>query len=738
MLLIGATSLRHNSRIVCAFLPLVVAFTAGAYALTITHYSSYNGVMGISCLGETVAIGTWAGLLVYHDGQFLASTVAEGLPDNLVRSVVLVDEETLYAGPFGRPDSAQQVLMAKLTADSILLTDVTEGGRFSCAYDIMALGPDGSLWVADEHGLHRFDGSEWSDFGWPEGMTLYMFRHGSLCVDADGRVWTVGLPKGEEETVLLCFDGRTWQAVPQIEFPLAVGSDRLGQLWCTTTASLWSRSDGVWHKVDEGPVWSQAEVVRLGFDDEGRVWGLGRSLVIWDGASARLIKEAAGVSFGFGPPPLPQILTSFAQYEPGTVVLGTAGYGLIFARGNEFWRISQQNCFPGCWAMGIRQDSMGRVWVRTLGFRALGVFDSGLWHTVEAPWSPTVRGSATFAQGPEGSMWFRTGDGVANWREGNWEFFTKSNSPLGRGHCLATDNDGSIWFNNLDRDPPIARLQRFGWEVPWVPEPFLSNNVDWITVGPGNRRWFGLEQRGYAVFDGDWSELLVGRDLPCWGRIYFDLEGRPYLAEVGRRLFRLESDGWRKVLQAEVNHMQADAGGTIWCAAYDGLYFGDGQCWQRLSADDGLACDHLNYVFIDHNGDKWLGSENGVARLEDGGPAAQKVKLAVTIAPGQRGPTVLALATLFNADETMPALLWVGCLYNGRVLFYPDWSADCHPQRILLPAHSVKTLELLSLDYNSIPPGTYTLLASLSLLRGADFMIGARGDKVAWTAFEKR
>ena len=47
--------------------------------------------------------------------------------------------------------------------------------------------------------------------------------------------------------------------------------------------------------------------------------------------------------------------------------------------------------------------------------------------------------------------------------------------------------------------------------------------------------------------------------------------------------------------------------GTLWVATYVGLYYGDGENWERLTTLDGLPTNNQNAVFVDKLGTVWVG-----------------------------------------------------------------------------------------------------------------------------------
>ena len=328
---------------------------------------------------------------------------------------------------------------------------------------------------------------------------------------------------------------------------------------------------------------------------------------------------------------------------------------------------------------------------------------------------------------------------------------------------MAIDSLGKKWFASpMSRQAgetatgAVTSFDGVNWQRYPSDQFFLSQKPICPAVGPGDKLWFtrwALESstlEGFTTYDGETWENLAWDYFPVPSlTVHFDINGNALLSGDG--LYRCYPNGdWERILDAFVSDVQSDADGRLYCAATDGLYFGEKDKWEKISQKDGLCpgwdapaysssypINGLSQVLIDHDGDKWIGTETGLNLLRDDGPAAQKLTLQVPVGPsqGRSGRTVRLTGEFINTYTTMPVSLWLACEFGGSFYFYPDWGTTMQSVDIVLPAHSIQSRELFSFDADLLPPGTYTFIGGISLRGGAQLMIGARDDKLSFATW---
>jgi len=744
--------------IVCLIL---VVIASQAFGWELRSFVCQNMVTDVDYRDGVLAVSTTVGLWVVSDAGMRKVGTADGLPSDWVVHAKVAGPNRIYTGPFwvsgGRERDVRVYLVELGPSLEVTVTDVTpDYGLYGC-FDAFDVSPDGCLWVGDFSGLHRFDESKWEmfptvDFGSLAFASLAFGRDQEVFVCQVGKIYE--LTEGEFVFISAPFLAQSIRVGPQ------------GDLWAVGDGALWRRRADDWEKVSEDEAWDGLAVA-MRFDDSGRLWvPMTSSLAVYDPISGETLEltEAAGVSFMPGRRYY-SFFSSCAARPDGAMFFGTYGSGLLVFDCNEFSRIFVEDSVPGDGIIDICEDEDGRVWVVSQDAPIIGIYDGGHWSQISAGWiDPALLVTGMLALDLDGSLWFRTSAGASRFKDNRWSFYDSSNSPLDSTGCVAVDGEGTKWFVHPvspswatgPSEKAAVSLHAREWKRYPATEYFQSQHVFRVTVGPEDEKWFARRRAvgsGFTVYDGEnWRQLEVGDELPCWGPIYFDLEGNALLSGFNSweefLLRQTGPDQWERILDRYVSDLQADSDGTLWCAATDGVYWGGKGSWQRLGKDEGLfpaeayrypgpSWTSVDKVFIDHNGDKWIGTSDGLSVLNDGGPAAQRLTLKVAGPErGTGGRTASLVAEVINTATPITVALWVACEHDGRLFYYPSWSSTPAFLPIVLPAHLFGEFELASIDLDSLEPGRYTFMGAISLTGRGDLLIGQRGKKISYAVLE--
>ena len=154
------------------------------------------------------------------------------------------------------------------------------GGQEATSYagkiwDVAADG-SGSVWVATDVGLSRFDGRQWMTFAEADGLADDFIC--SVAVDGQGRVWAGGLQR------LSRFDGQRWTCYQFEERGYRHAVAPNGEVWCTGRGSyLLARFDGQdWWTYDLADIGIDAREARfdnlhiaeIAVDGSGTLWAM--------------------------------------------------------------------------------------------------------------------------------------------------------------------------------------------------------------------------------------------------------------------------------------------------------------------------------------------------------------------------------------------------------------------------------------------------------------------------------
>jgi len=307
--------------------------------------------------------------------------------------------------------------------------------------DDIAVGPDGTVWLACDEGLAAFDGTTW--FRWTEwdgtslveltrvwtcqdsGILWLGLRNGGVVEIRGGSVfrWVAGDPITTSRSVSLASEGRTvW-----------VGMDH---------ARLAAYDGGSWRIVEllpNAPFWYR--VFDLAVDHAGTKWVCcrGAGLLRYDGESV----------FAYTPANSP-----LTNYEPETVMVDDEGVVWVFdgrqllAFNGKVWAVFDESSgFPLTSVASMCQAPDGALWFG--GYPGVCRYDGSRWEHFRAATSGLPSDEVYgVAQALDGRTWFATWDGLACKQGDAWITFTTSNSGLAFDELfdVAVDEDGTVWF----------------------------------------------------------------------------------------------------------------------------------------------------------------------------------------------------------------------------------------------------------------------------------------------------
>jgi len=233
----------------------------------------------------------------------------------------------------------------------------------------------------------------------------------------------------------------------------------------------------------------------------------------------------------------------------------------------------------------------------------------------------------------EGDKWIGTKKGgVAKFAGSKWTVFDKNNSGLPDNDvCTVTvDNAGNKWIGTSNG---LAKFDGKNWTVYRTENSGLPVNAIWaLTIDHKNNIWIGTHGGGVAKFDG-----------AKW-KVY------------NKANSALPSDDIYSIGFENTNN-------AVWIGTVDaGLAKFDGLNWTIFNTlNSGLPQNYIKDILIDNQGNKWLGTELGLAIYREDGVLLTKSKEDFTLS--QNYPNPFNPATEFSFD--IPRRTWVNIsIYN--------------------------------------------------------------------------
>jgi signal transduction histidine kinase/ligand-binding sensor domain-containing protein len=527
--------------------------------------------------------------------------------------------------------------------------------------------PDGYLWLGGIAGLFRFDGVRFVPYQPAAADAEAVVNVTRLLVTRDGRLWVGyasgrvsmiardsirdyggkdGLPSGNvlamaQDSVgvvwvgtiggLAKFDGVRWYAVgSEAGFTSAQASgiaevtsiivDRRGQLWIAAGEGIFRRTreaalfelierkprptSGGWDQyLAEGPdgtIWasdrrglrivappsgkSQAsrvlpevpDAIRLAIDRTGVIWisthdGLQRVVpgVLPMVPERERLNREGGLSGGE--------VNAFFEDREGNLWVGT-GSGLDRFRRSKLTRIELPPGTLGPFALAAGDS--GSVWIGPSSHPPIRIGRSierfpAVQKRVESAYADA---EGTIWLGGDRGLWQSTHGGFARVQLPSVHFITVQ--------AITRDDSGGIWVSLTRRDSAVYRREAGRWVVKRGPAG-LPNGMAWVmTTDDAGNVWLGY---------------LRLRSVAMWSKG----KGRTFGESEGLRL------GGVLAIHARGPH--------VWAGGEQGLALLTGDRFRSITSKGGPAFRMITGIVEALNGDLWLHSATGIARV----PAAE-------------------------------------------------------------------------------------------------------------------
>lgn len=512
----------------------------------------------------------------------------------------------------------------------------------------------------------------------------------ALACDRDGRAW---LARRDGAVTRLDPGGAATTFGREAGWPhdwlrgLAV--DRLGNLWVTTGAGVCvGRADAaagtklcrrIIDRVDGHGFEFGSHVVE---SRDGSIW------IVADDAVAR-----------FTPPENLEGPIDAERFGAAEGLAATAPHGLAEDAHGQLWitdgarglfrfaprgvtRFGPEEGLPGGNVAAFAEDPSGDLWAVSAGSagsaggrsgRWIARFDGRRWDAARYPSldeddDPGWGWNQVVAWGRDGSWWFAGGRGLYGYRPGpprparasrrpDFVVERAAGLPGSQVFRLYAARDGTHWLAPLGESAaPVARFDPLrrsavacrvdGLPDPKVPVAFAEDARGriWFAAGGGGVARLepgtdGISFRGFGAEAGlpierAWALAIDGR-----GRIWLGTvsglyvaddpgDGTPRFREVERRVER-QARG--------VTALATDAAGSVYAGTHGGVEVlrADGSPAARFGVAAGLPSSVVNAIFVRRNGEVWIATADGAARL----PAARHP-------PGiPLAPRIAALAT---------------------------------------------------------------------------------------------
>lgn len=316
--------------------------------------------------------------------------------------------------------------------------------------------------------------------------------------------------------------------------------------------------------------------------------------------------------------------------------IGTSGGVIRYDTSNDTYKVFD-NRDKGILSNGIFHVSKlgDRIVVGTYG-GGMSLLDpkTGEWKNYNIPQGVADQFVYELMQASNGDVWIATWSGVNRVRGGDlddpskWDMFTVENTHGGLPNRWVygeeEGKDGAMWFAT---EEGLARYKDGSW-----------------------KNWKHTDGLG-APYD------LVKNDI--------QFTNDP--GKASQHHAQLKSEQGLQNVDVAYNpnyiiSLKVDRDGIVWCGTWGGgLARFDGTSWRNYTTADGLPADHIFMLYIDPQGQLWIGTSKGLARYDKDNDSFS----VMTMTDGLFADNVFSMAS--GKDGT----LWVGS-FGGVARIFRD------------------------------------------------------------------
>jgi signal transduction histidine kinase/ligand-binding sensor domain-containing protein len=614
--------------------------------------------------------------------------------------------------------AATLILGQRAAAESPFVVEVwnTADGLPQSSVITITQTRDGYLWLGTLNGLVRFDGNAFTRFnannsaGLPSNGIVFLFEdsHTNLWVgtdngalslvqagefkqvyagggaggritaafdDQNGNVWFV-----TDARQILCWRQGTLDTHPAVypgqrdfftylAFHLIVPS-RQGGSW-----QLQNGQVGYWRgdKAEKNfgaPPWTNAIVTAAGEDDAGNlIVGTRGQGVFWFDAAGNYthITQADGLSQNY-------VLGLYFDGEKNLWV-GTDGGGLDRVRKKVF---NVPAGLAGGVAQSVAEDAQGGVWT-AFNLRGVTHWTTNGVQTFDTPlnaWSVLVDQHQEAWVGTSGGMSPQAdfGQGLYHWVDGRFQLVPAALPAGAKVFALCETRDGRIWVGG---ENGLAVFDGQRWSYFSERNGLPKSPVRALAAGAAGQLWIGTESEGLLTLQ-DGSLTPVAAPIKDVSVLLPAADGALWVGSFVHGLARRAPSGEWKVLSSTTNglanddigSLAEDAAGNLWIGSYEGLVRVDQRSLANVLAGKARTLSCRTFLTRECS----AGAQPAALRARDGRLWFPTTEGVVTVNPAElplntNPPPVIIESVLVDGMELKSSALVSG--WQGEVRLTP-------------------------------------------------------------------
>jgi hypothetical protein len=223
------------------------------------------------------------------------------------------------------------------------------------------------------------------------------------------------------------------------------------------------------------------------------------------------------------------------------------------------------------------------------------------------------------------NIWIASnGKGLYKYDGTSWSVFRSYNSNIRHNFLTGTavDTSNQLWVGTSSNG--ISVLDSNNWSSHTKASGMAENVVNCITVNEQNHKWIGLENKGVNVYDGSsWINYNTANSLMGSNKVLsiaFDTSGASWIISNQSGVTSFDGSNWQQytmthgLVSNNTSSVAVDKYNNKWVGTASGVSMFDGLQWTSYTTSDGLFDDNVYYVKTDQEGYIWFCTKTGISR----------------------------------------------------------------------------------------------------------------------------
>jgi ligand-binding sensor domain-containing protein len=598
-------------------------------------------------------------------GEPTLFTRADGLPTNIIKTITAAADGSIWAIA-SQPFVFGGGELAIYTSGTVVqylngewIAHPSAGGSAdNRAYSLAATG--NGVWVGFSDGVSFYDGQAWTHYTEADGLLGTSFSE--IYVEPGGRVWA-----GSNEGINW-YENEVWSSkkIGEDVFGheglatdvISITRAPNGAMWFGTWTGGARYANGTWSYfgVNDGLTGALYDIE---FDRAGTAWSFNGGLLYYYEYNHWFFLNPDELS-----------LINVLEADPvGGLWFGTRSTGALYMQGQNYTLLDRQSG-------ALASDNVIAIIPLQDGSILFGHGDAGISRVnleeeslqiYQLNTGVPAKEITTIAPNPDGTMWIKAYTSVYFFDGREWENYSARNVPalgrtLGSVQCILAAPDGTLWIGSYtsssyqyQENSLIASWDGQQW-TGHTPEEGFEGGAVALANGPDGSIWALLKSNknliGLASFqNGAWTSISFGDTFPSKQprSLTVDHASTVWVGTGDAGLLHLDKTEWDILITEKSKESQALSTAT------------EGTEWDFLTTEDGLPSVMIRSLYVDEDGNLWVGTDQGLAMYDHN---AWKT---YTVEDGLADNVIMAIA------QAQDGAIWVGTLAGASRFDGTSW-----------------------------------------------------------------